>query len=86
MSNVLCYKYGEDMNCRNSLPVLHNPEKPLLLITSRTNFQDKAEVFLNEKSSYRISFPGSDRELPVPCMLRKKIPVKETTSVNIPSI
>ncbi|GLT65173.1 hypothetical protein SLA2020_376190 [Shorea laevis] len=82
MSNVLCCKYGEDMNCCNSLPVLHNPEKSLLLITSKTNFQDKAEVFLSEKSSCRISFPGSDRELPVPCMLRKKIPVKETTSVK----
>ncbi|GKV45934.1 hypothetical protein SLEP1_g52959 [Rubroshorea leprosula] len=82
MSNVLCYKYGEDMNCCNSLPVLHNPEKSLLLITSKTNFQDKAEVFLNEKSSCRSSFTGSDRELPVPCMLRKKTPVKETTSVK----
>ncbi|GLU24743.1 hypothetical protein SLE2022_406410 [Rubroshorea leprosula] len=82
MSNVLCYKYGEDMNCCNSLPVLHNPEKSLLLITSKTNFQGKAEVFLNEKSSGRSFFPGSDRELPVPCMLRKKIPVKETTSVQ----
>ncbi|GKV47904.1 hypothetical protein SLEP1_g54754 [Rubroshorea leprosula] len=82
MSNVLCYKYGEDMNCCNSLPVLHNPKKSLLLITSKTNFQGKAEVFLNEKSSGRSSFPGSDRELPVPCMLRKKIPVKETTSVK----
>ncbi|GLT65177.1 hypothetical protein SLA2020_376250 [Shorea laevis] len=86
MSNVLCYKYREDMNCCNSLPVLHNPEKSLLLITSKTNFQDNAEVFLNEKSSCRSSFPGSDRELPVPCMLRKKIPVKETTSVKYTKI